>query len=161
MISDGQISQGRIQRTALVGGLTLSFVAVVLCLVAGELGVRLLKPAASLWRYPNLATLDRKYNHIIMSPHMRYDELLGHQPLEGVAGMFMGRPISFSADGLRNHNLNPAPRQGPVVLAVGDSFTEGWAVGDDETWAAHLGRDTGWRGLHCRARRYPLEPKVL
>ena len=38
MISDGQISQGRIQRTALVGGLTLSFVAVVLCLLGGLIG---------------------------------------------------------------------------------------------------------------------------
>jgi hypothetical protein len=161
MISDGQISQGRIQRTALVGGLTLSFVAVVLCLLVGELGVRLFEPAASLWRYPNLATLDRKYNHIIMSPHMRYDELLGHQPLEGVAGMFMGRPISFSADGLRNHNLNLAPRQGPVVLAVGDSFTEGWAVGDDETWPAHLERDTGWPVLNAGVRGYGLDQMVL
>src|SRR5205085_7132016 len=93
------------QGTVLVGGLILSFVAVVLCLLVGELGLRLFEPAASLWRYPNLATLDRKWNHIIMSAQMRYDDVLGHQPREGAAGTFMGRPISFSADGLRNHNL--------------------------------------------------------
>ena len=161
MIRDGRTSQGRTQRTALVGGLILSFVTVVFCLLIGELGVRLFDPAASLWRYPNLATLDRKHNAIIMSAQMRYDEVLGHQPLEGVSGMFLGRPISFSADGLRNHNLNLAPMQGPVVLAVGDSFTEGWAVGDDETWPAHLERDTGWRVLNAGVRAYGLDQMVL
>jgi len=149
------------QSTVLVGGLILSFVTVVLCLLVGELGVRLFDPAASLWRYPNLATLDRKHNAILMSGQMRYDELLGHQPLEGVAGTFLGRPISFSADGLRNHNLGLAPMQAPVVLAVGDSFTQGWAVGDDETWPAHLERDTGWRVLNAGVRAYGLDQMVL
>src|SRR5260370_32074557 len=96
-----------------------------------------------------------------MSGQMVYEELLGHQPVEGVAGTFMGRPISFSADGLRNHNLNLAPTQGRPVLAVGDSFTEGWAVGDDETWPAHLERDTGWRVLNAGVRAYGLDQMVL
>src|SRR5215471_16962941 len=103
MIGEEQTSQGRNQRMALIGGLTLSFVTVVLCLLIGELGVRLFQPSASLWRYPNL--LDREaLADIVMLNQMRYDSLLGHQPQEGSAGTFRGRPISFSADGLRNHN---------------------------------------------------------
>jgi hypothetical protein len=159
MIRDGQTSQGRTQ------GLRWSGLDPELrrrgALSADRRVGRASSSPPPAGRYPNLATLDRRNNDIIMSPHMRYDELLGHQPLEGVAGTFLGRPISFSADGLRNHNLNLAPMQGPVVLAVGDSFTEGWAVGDDETWPAHLERDTGWRVLNAGVRGYGLDQMVL
>ena len=162
MVRDGQTSQARKQRMALVGGSILSFATVVLCLLVGELAVRLFDPSASLWRYPNLAMQDRKANtDIVMANQMRYDELLGHQPQENFAGTFLGRPISFSADGLRNHNLGLAHKEGPVILAVGDSFTEGWAVGDDETWPAHLARDTGWTVLNAGVRGYGIDQMVL
>ena len=38
---------------------------------------------------------------------------------------------------------------------------EGWAVGDDETWPAHLERDTGWRVLNAGVRGYGLDQMVL
>jgi hypothetical protein len=46
-------------------------------------------------------------------------------------------------------------------MAFGDSMTEGFAVGNDETWPAHLERLTGRRVLNAGVRGYGLDQIVL
>jgi lysophospholipase L1-like esterase len=50
---------------------------------------------------------------------------------------------------------------GPLIVALGDSMTEGYAVGNDETWPAHLERLTGRRVLNAGVRGYGLDQIVL
>ena len=147
-------------RTGPAAALALSLAAILFCLVAGEIAVRLLLPSASLWRYPNLATLRVQFNPVML-PHMKYDSLLGHEPVPGSEGSVFGAPVSYTADGMRRNGPQPSPSGPPVVLAVGDSFTEGWGRDDEATWRAHLESDTGWRVLNAGVRGYGLDQIVL
>src|SRR5579862_9761990 len=92
---------------------------------------------------------------------MQYDELLGYEPIPGYKDTLLGRPISFDANGLREHDLNGPPPSGPPILAIGDSFTEGYLVGNDETWAANLQRITGRPVLNGGVRSYGIDQIVL
>jgi hypothetical protein len=143
------------------GGLALSCASIIFCLLIGEAVVRFLDPSTSIRPFLfNLATANRTYNPVNL-PVMRYDATLGHEPVGGAAGTLMGQSVSYSADGLRNHNLPAPPAGEPTVLVVGDSFTEGWAVKDDDAWPAYLARDTGRRVLNAGVRGYGLDQMVL
>lgn len=147
-------------RPALSGGFALAAVTVLLCLLLGEIATRLGDPEASLWRYPNYIRLATEADAEAPS-QLRYDSELGYEPRPGVSGTLRGETLSYSANGFRNHNLDrPAPT-GPVILALGDSYTEGYAVSDDETWPAHLERDSGRRVLNAGVRSYGLDQIVL
>jgi len=50
--------------------------------------------------------------------------------------------VTITSDGVRSNGA-PPPAAGPVVLAVGDSFTFGDEVDDAETWPSHLERLLG------------------
>jgi len=92
---------------------------------------------------------------------MRYDRELGYQPIAGFKGTLVAKPISFSADGMREHDVALPPPTGPLVLAVGDSLTEGYLVGNDETWPAHLQRLLKRPVLNGGVRAYGLDQIVL
>jgi lysophospholipase L1-like esterase len=147
-------------RPSLLSGLALSLAAILFCFWMGEIAIRIFHPSASLWHYPNFITVATKPNpdHALL---MRYDGVLGYEPRPNAAGMAADQPVSFSADGLRNQNLDAPPAMGPVILAVGDSITEGWGVKDNETWPAHLERDTGRRVLNGGVRSYGLDQIIL
>lgn len=145
---------------SLLSGLALSFVTVLLCLLAGEIWGRLRSPSASLWSYPNYIWLETH-----PTPEARgqlvYDEMLGYRPRAGFSGTLLGHRFSVGADGLRAHNV-AEPRTGtPSILALGDSYTEGYAVADDETWPAHLERDTGRRVMNGGVRSYGIDQMIL
>ena len=147
-------------RHALLGGLALSVATIIGCLIVGEVAIRAVHPSASLWHYPNFIKLATKPdpNHEVL---MRYDRVLGYEPRPNSSGMSGGERASFSADGFRNQNLAAPVTGGPLILAVGDSFTEGWAAKDDETWPAHLERDLHQRVLNAGVRSYGLDQIVL
>jgi hypothetical protein len=73
-----------------------------------------------------------------------HDSLLGYAPRPNVSGR--DNPwrslVTIDAAGVRGNGAAPAPG-GPVVLAVGDSFTFGDEVDDVETWPAQLERLLG------------------
>ena len=150
-------------RTRLWSGLALSAATVVLCLLAGEFIARVADPAASLWRWPYYAVVASQ-----PSPgetQFAYDPTLGWAPIPGSSGAMLGKPFSFTDLGTREQNRDrpPAPgtSMGPLILALGDSMTEGFAVGNDETWPAHLERLTGRRVLNGGVRGYGLDQIVL
>ena len=147
-------------RPSLSGGFALAAVTVLVCLLLGETVSRLSDPEASLWRYPNYIWLATEIDDD--SPlQLRYDSELGYEPRPGVSGTLKGETLSYSADGFRNHNLDRPTATGPLILALGNSYTEGYAVSDDETWPAHLERDTGRRVLNAGVRSYGLDQIVL
>jgi len=73
-----------------------------------------------------------------------YDPLLGYVPTPGARGR--DNPwrtlVTITSEGVRG-NGSKLPPAGPVVLAVGDSFTFGDEVDDAETWPAQLERLLG------------------
>lgn len=147
-------------RASRSGRLALAAAAVAVCLLGGEIVTRLTDPEASLWHYPNYIWQATEVD--AEAPlQLRYDSELGYEPRPGVSGTLHGETLSYSADGFRNHNLGRPAATGPLILALGDSFTEGYAVSDDESWPAHLERDTGRRVLNAGVRSYGIDQIVL
>jgi hypothetical protein len=135
--------------------MALSMATIVLCLLVAEATTRLFDPSASLWRYPNY--IHEGTPHSVKDPQLVYDPRLGWEPIPGLSGTLMGKPFSTSPEGLRQHYRAQPQPSGPSILAFGDSFTEGFAVGDDETWPAHLQRIVGRPVLNAGVRGYGLD----
>ena len=79
--------------------------------------------------------------------HVTFNRLGGHAEVDPVLG-WVPKSNLRTADhntlehGIRRNGAESTIRTGEV-LAVGDSFTEGWEVDDDESWPAQLERITG------------------
>ena len=94
-----------------------------------------------------------------MSEPGRYihDDLLGYVPRPGHS-----QPgLTIDCDGLRSTGDAVAAPALPPVLAVGDSFTFGEDVADDETWPAQLQRLLGRRVLNGGMSGYGFDQIVL
>jgi hypothetical protein len=141
-------------------GLVLAVLTVVICLLAAEMALRLRTSASLLWNYPNFIQLDLRSDESERA-QLRYDHELGWDLQPGASGLLAGRTISISAEGMRNHASGVKAGSGPTILALGDSYTEGFAVADNETWPAHLERHTGRRVLAGGVRDYGLDQMVL
>jgi hypothetical protein len=132
-------------------------------LLAGELVTRILDPVmdpgASLWHRPYDAV--EASQPASSEAQVAYDPTLGWTPIPGSSGTLLGKPIAFTEEGTREHNRDRPPATGPLIIAFGDSMTEGHAVGNDETWPAHLERVTGRRVLNAGVRGYGLDQIVL
>lgn len=85
------------------------------------------------------------------------DNLLGYIPRAG-----MIRPnVTVNGDGLRSCGDIPVTSDAPPILAVGDSFTWGQDVADEETWPACVQALTGRRVLNGGVSGYGLDQTVL
>ena len=147
------------RKPSLVGGLALAAATVLLCLLGGEAISRFSDPHASLWRWPfRLADASPPAPG---TTQFAYDAALGWAPIAGSSGTMLGKTLSFTGEGTRAHNAEAPPAGGTLILALGDSMTEGYAVGDDETWPAALERRTGRRVLNAGVRGYGLDQMVL
>jgi hypothetical protein len=70
--------------------------------------------------------------------------------------------FNVGRDGFRlTGPLPPGAGGGPVVLATGDSFTEGDEVDDTETWPAHLQAMLGRRVVNAGVSAFGLDQMVL
>jgi lysophospholipase L1-like esterase len=90
-----------------------------------------------------------------------HDSLLGHVPNPGFCTPgFAGSFHTIDAEGFRFGGERPASSEGPI-LAVGDSFTYGDEVRDEEAWPAQLQRITGRPVLNGGVTGYGLDQIVL
>ena len=93
--------------------------------------------------------------------HFIHDSLLGYVPNPGFCGSGFGRSFhTIDADGLRFSGDGLVSSEGPI-LAVGDSFTYGDEVRDEEAWPAQLQRLTGRRVLNGGVTGYGFDQTVL
>jgi hypothetical protein len=126
----------------MAGRVALTVLSVVLGLLALELGLRAANGYLGDWS--NLVLDARTVLAQTEGTRFQHDELLGFVPRGGL------RP-----------NGGPAPTGGRPVLAVGDSYTYGEEVADDETWPAQLERLTGRPVLNGGVSGYGFDQTVL
>ena len=106
-------------------------------LLLGELACRLVRAPLHFGSFRELRTdmLKRNYPAAL-------DARLGYVPKAGYRSSdnHWGTEVSIDADGLRTNGATPRP-DGDAIVCVGDSFTFGDQVDDDETWPAALERE--------------------
>jgi lysophospholipase L1-like esterase len=61
-----------------------------------------------------------------------------------------GVSYTFDADGFRSSGVPAPPANAPTVLFIGDSFTQGFGVSDDQTFPAATCRQLAARGIGAR-----------
>jgi len=127
-----------------------------LAVAAVAVGLIALELACRLWQGPRW--LVHWSNPAAEPPQLRddrslyvHDAELGYVPRAGAATA----TFTVDADGFRRTaTLAVAPSR--PVLAMGDSFTEGYEVGDDESWPAYLQRLLERRVLNAGVSGYSL-----
>jgi GDSL-like Lipase/Acylhydrolase family len=88
-----------------------------------------------------------------------YDSELGYVPRPGASNFGPDR-VNVDDNGLRKNGSLMTP-PGPPILAVGDSFTWGSQVGDDQSWPAHLEQMLGRRVLNAGVNGYGVDQIVM
>ena len=89
-----------------------------------------------------------------------HDDLLGHVPNPGAQARHGKSLQTIDNDGLRSSGETSPPSE-RTILAVGDSYTYGEEVNDDQTWPAYLQRLTGYRVLNGGVSGYGFDQTVL
>ena len=123
-----------------LGRAGLVLLSVVLVLVLLELGLR--AATGWLWDWHNLVLGARTVHNATEQSRFMHDALVGYVP----------RP-----DGFRPTEEAP----GVPILAVGDSYTYGAEVGENEAWPAQLQRLKGQRVLNAGASGFGFDQSVL
>ena len=151
-LSDSR-GKNRRPRSAARGKFALTLVSTALTFVAVEFAFRVFMgiPAFSLanWRVDRVIT-DR------LGERAEVDRVLG----------WTLRPHNVTDDhttiehGIRA-NFNESALRTGTILAVGDSFTEGWEVDNDETWPAYLERRMGAPVVNGGVGGYATDQIVL
>jgi hypothetical protein len=153
-------SMQRSSRHPVLANIGLVLASLVFFFVCSEFFLRAFLGNGSLWHYPNY--IEQAFapdpEHVAQ---MQYDPLLGFEPKPNYKGTLVGKPISFDSHGFREHDLTGPTPSGPTILAIGDSFTEGYLVGNDETWPSNLQRLTGRPVINAGVRAYGLDQVVL
>lgn len=88
------------------------------------------------------------------------EPILGFLPKPGRYDDWKGETLTILKDGTRS-NGSLSTNQRPVVLAVGDSFTFGDQVSDDQTWPAVLERMIQGRVVNAGVFGYGIDQSYL
>ncbi len=137
-----------------IGRLALSLGTIVLCLGALEIGLRL-SEGNWIGAWPNFVLESRKVQTTRNDSRHVADPALGYVPRAG----YSADGVSYDAEGFRRSSAAADGRA--AILAVGDSFTAGEEVSDDQSWPAHLQQILGRRVLNAGVSGYGLDQTVL
>jgi len=137
----------------------LVFVSVLFSLLMLEIGCRLYRGPATLLHWKNIV-LDQRQGMAgqNMGNRFAYDPLLGYVQRAG----FSSSSITYDARGFRHMPEPPADAtEGPPVLAVGDSYTQGDEVENDQTWPAYLQTLVRRKTINAGVAAYGIDQTVL
>jgi hypothetical protein len=135
----------------------LLLVSVLVGLGLVECGYRLYSKE---WNFGNY--IQQRWDFERSAYHSTFDPNLGWLPQPGQYGGEKGRKtFTIGADNIRsNENAMPETPKGQV-LAVGDSFTFGSEVSDDETWPAVLERISGLQVVNGGVSAFGVDQSYL
>jgi len=140
-------------RSSRRANLLLALVALLVSLVVFEFGFRIVAGVPVFkfvnWRHEQVQ-MDR------LGEHGMVDPVLGWS----IRANFTSESYNTIEHGVRRNFEETSVRTGGI-LAVGDSFTEGWEVGDDESWPAHLERLTGMPVVNVGVSAYGTDQILL
>lgn len=141
-------------RSSLGANVFLACISMLASLAVVEIGVRLAtgRPVLSLqsWRAEKIA-------RSTFGERAQFDPLLGWTLQE----WYSSENYNTIEHGIRRNFEEEDIRTGGI-LAVGDSFTDGWDdVGDEETWPAHLEKLTGIPVLNGGVGGYATDQIVM
>jgi hypothetical protein len=143
----------------MIGRILLVVASVLFSLVVLEIGCRALRGPDELVHWRNIV-LEQRRGMVSQNIGARfvYDPQLGFTPSPG----FTSGGLTYDQHGLRNMPPPPAgARDGPPVLATGDSYTLGDEVKDGETWPAVLQGLIGRRMINAGVAAYGFDQTVL
>lgn len=146
--------------TFFVSNLAVAGLSVTLTYAALEISLRLIK--GKLTSRDHVISL--KINTLRSSYPVMYDEFLGWVPRPGASSgrdLWFNKRVTILANGLRSNGPDSSVKDRPPILAVGDSFTFGDEVSDDETWPAILERLSGTKVLNGGVFAYGLDQILL
>jgi len=136
-----------------------SFAIVFTCL-ASEFSIRLVK---GKWTDTHHVLLSKL--HLMSSSYpVAYDRFLGWIPkAHSSAGneLWLNKKVTIMNNQLRSNGNNGSFAKKPLIVAVGDSFTFGDEVSDNETWPAILERLSNDKVLNGGVFGYGLDQIVL
>ncbi|MBL8731285.1 MAG: hypothetical protein JNN13_02825 [Planctomycetes bacterium] len=120
--------------------LLLATLPVTLLFALGEWFARSYRTRQGYPPQPGHSYRDQRIDLIRRAFPTVHDDVLGYRPQPGFHGTenVWHTLVTIDADGLRSNGADAARFAGPPVLAVGDSFTFGDQVSDQETWPAQL-----------------------
>jgi len=141
----------------------LVLVSIAVVLLGLEIGLRAW--SGYLFSWPNFVLGARtSLNGYRAAPYV-HDDLLGYVPRPGYATTsgYDAPEIHIDADGFRVTGplTGLLTDKGAPILALGDSYTYGAEVPDDQTWPAHLQRLTGKPVLNAGVSGYGFDQMVL
>jgi lysophospholipase L1-like esterase len=110
-------------------------VSVVVSLIAAEIGLRLVD-GVSLASYPNFVR--QRVDMLAVHTMAKYDPTVGWTIAPNVRSKSERQSFTTDELGTRQPSAEPRPLPKGGILAVGDSFTAGSEVSDEESWPAIL-----------------------
>ena len=161
----GEAARPPRRRRTWLANTSLVVASIVAGLLAAEIGLRLSHDNVSLWHWPNFIAEATKPDPTAAPDAVRYDPELGWEPRPGAVDTVYRRRIDFSFEGFRiarPQNARPPESSNKApILAVGDSFTEGWGLEADQPWPARLEAETGRTVINAGVRSYGIDQIVL
>ena len=140
--------------------LALLLSSMVFGLLLCEMMLRAILPSGSLWHYPNYIQQATRPDPDAARSAMLYDAELGFVPRPGSSVVVQGHTNNYTAEGLRS-NDRPAPGNGSPILVVGDSYTEGYGVDDNQTWPSLAEQYLRRRVLNGGVRAYGIDQMIM
>jgi hypothetical protein len=134
-----------------------SLAALLVC----EVAVR--ASAGRLLDWGNRVRAYQLRRNVLLRQPTVYDETLGWIPTPGGRryDSTRGARVTLGEDGVRLHSPPESGADSFTILAVGDSFTFGQGVGDEDTWPAQLQALIGRRVINAGVFGYGLDQSVL
>lgn len=110
---------------------------------------------------PRTNLIEQTLNLVATNPGVLvYDEMLGWLP-ESDVDSALGGTFSTGELGVRLNSPVARPLPNGGILAVGDSFTAGSGVNDDQTWPAYLEQKTGTPVINAAVGGWGVDQMVL
>lgn len=126
------------QRGTPAANVLLLAISCILTVLGLEFGARIYK-----WEWGTQNFAAEQHDILRAAYPAQFDPLLGWAPRPGSTGRNLWNTrVTIKPEGVRGNGAPPPSGKDPI-LAVGDSFTFGDQVNDDETWPAVLERRLG------------------